>query len=255
MRISRCLGALGVAAALAAPACAQTATPPASTMTPPGSTTPVPVLPGSPTGPIYGNIPPSPYGNIPASPYGGGLGQVPGYAPPSLPGPGVSDILAGTSSIPLSLTLGGLDGTWRRMTTTGPYDLGAITQAITSLIGSTGAGVYYTKGQSLSVGATTYLVTYRTQPKLFDITTITQITSGGKPPAPERLTPQTPLTLTLLNLQAAGSLTDIRAFNLQRELADSAAAAKAYNDLVSPGGPSGTPAPRRARPRRASPQT
>ena len=85
------------------------------------------------------------------------------------------------------MKLGDLDGNWRRMTITGSVDLGSVTQIFTSLLGSAGVGIYYTRGQSLTLGNTTYLVTYRTQPKVFDLTSLMQMGQtaalSGKPPA------------------------------------------------------------------------
>ena len=157
--------------------------------------------------------------------------------------PRISDILSGTPSVPLSMKLGDLNGNWRRMTITGSVDLGTVTQMFTALLGSAGVGVYYTRGQSLTLGNTTYLVAYRTQPKVFDITNLIQMGQNaalsGKPPAAEKLTADTPLALTLLNLQSAGSLTDIKPFDLTTELAGSAAAVKAFNDLITMMGTSG----------------
>ena len=205
MRFSRTSGVLTVALALAAalPAFSQN-TPP--TLTPPGSTTAIPLMnPGVNSG--------------------------------------INDILSGTSATPLSLKLGDLDGNWRRMTITGSVDLGTITQAVTALLGSAGVGIYFTKGQTLTLGSTTYLVTYRTQPKVFDLTSLMQMgqdtATSGKPPVPEKLTAETPLALTLLNLQSAGSLTDVKPFDLNTELTNSANAVKAFNDLVGLMGGSG----------------
>ena len=175
---------------------------------------------------------------------------IPTVTPPSA---SLNDVFSGSSNVPLSLKLGDLNGDWRRMTITGSVDLGSITQAVTSLLASAGVGVYYTRGQSLTLGSTTYLVTYRTQPKAFDLTSLMQMGQNaalsGKPPAPEKLTADTPLALTLLNLQSAGSLTDVRAFDLTTELANSANAVKAFNDLLfelgaAKGGPAGTTVPK-----------
>ena len=232
MRFSRTSGAVTAALALTAalPAFAQfptTNTPAGPTLTPPGSTTAIP------------------------------LALPPGSANPSL-----NDIFSGSSAVPLSLKLGDLNGDWRRMTITGTVDLGTITQVVTSLLSSAGVGIYYTRGQTLTLGNTSYLVTYRTQPKAFDLTSLMQMgqmaASSGKPPAPEKLTPETPLALTLLNLQSAGSLTDVRAFDLNTELTNSANAVKAFNDLItslgslgdSPSGPTPKAHPAKPKPKR-----
>ncbi len=245
MRFTRLRGALTAAALLAAlpahsqaPATSPAPLPAAPTLTPPGSVTPLPLVPGPATAPTFNGGGFSP--TIPA--------PFPGYnttAPPSfggVPGVGVgagtdlSSVLSGTSTLPLSLTLGKLNSQWRRMTITGAFDLGSLTQSLTALLGSAGIGVYYTQGQTVTVGQTTYLVAYRTQPNVLNITTLLQAVQNaqktGTPPPAQTLTAQTPLSLALLNLQTSGSLTDIRPFDLARELADSAAAVHAYNSLM-----------------------
>jgi hypothetical protein len=266
MRFCRLRGPLTAAALLAAlpahsqatapsPAPSPTTTPTAPTLTPPGSVTPLPLIPGpgtpGATNPAFPNV------GLPSTPLNTVGGGYPGFTAPGLPGVGdgtgtdLSSVLSGSSTLPLSLTLGQLNSQWRRMTITGTFDLGSVTQTLTSLLGSAGIGVYYTQGQTVSVGQTTYLVAYRTQPNVLNVAGLIQAIqtaqASGKPPAAERLTAQTPLSLALLNLQTSGSLTDIRPFDLSRELADSAAAVHAYNSLLDSMGmkttPSAAPAP------------
>ena len=213
MRIRRNLNALTAVFSLAAAPAFSQAMP---TLTPPGSSTAIPLVPGATSAQIGNGMPPS-----------------------------IGDILSGTPTTPLSLRLGDLNGNWRRMTITGSVDLGTVTQMFTSLLGSAGVGVYYTQGQSLTLGNTTYLVAYRTQPKVYDVTSLIGMVQSaalsGKPPPVEKLTADTPLALTLLNLQSAGSLTDIKPFDLATEVAGSAAAAKALNDLINMMGTSDKP--------------
>jgi hypothetical protein len=246
MRFSRLPCALVITALLAAlPALGQTTPLPAApTLTPPGSSTAVPLMPGTGTA----GTATSPL-SLPAAPmtggFSGGLSQTPSLpypnlGMPSLPGTGqssdLSSVLSGSSSLPLTLTLAQLDSNWRRMTITGDIDFGDGTQVISALLGSAGVGVYYTKGQTVMLNNQTYLVAYQTQPRVLNIANLMQMMKSAmqtsKPPAPQVLTPQTPLTLSLLNLGTVGSLTDIQPFNLATELADSRAAVQAYNDML-----------------------
>lgn len=282
MRFTRIPGAVATVALLAVlPALGQNTTPqnatppaaplpavPAPTLTPPGSSTSVPLLPSTPD--ATATTPPLPSTTFPTTGMPTtGMGT---YPPLGFPANGsstalgpssddFSSLLSGASHVPLTLTLGQLDANWRRMTITGSLDLGSVTQVVSSLMGSAGIGVYYTQGQTVNVGNTTYLIAYRTEPRVLNVANLLTMAenamSAAKPPAPETLTRATPLSLSLLNLQTTGSLTDIRPFNLQRELADSRDAVQAYNRLMASFGAMGTPgapAPKAPRPYHAAPR-
>jgi hypothetical protein len=90
-----------------------------------------------------------------------------------------------------------------------------------------GAPAYYTQGQTLTVGTETFLVAYKAQLKGLDMAALMQAGPEAKLPPPDKLTPETPLALTLMNLRSVASITDVRPFNMDRELEESAKAAQA----------------------------
>jgi hypothetical protein len=121
---------------------------------------------------------------------------------------------------PLTLKLKDLDASWRRLTAhTGTEALNPATMYRAMYGGGTGAGVYFTKGQTTTVAGETYLVAYRIVVKPLEMAQLNALMrGGGPPPEPEKPTATSPLALALLNLRMAGSFTDIRAFDLEVEL-------------------------------------
>lgn len=142
------------------------------------------------------------------------------------------------SDLPLTLKLRDLNGDWRRVSVNGQLDLGGYTQilsvAMSSVFGQTGSAVYYTRGDTVTIGSETYIVAYRPPLKTVDIGGLIMEAAKAGPkmdPAtiqktlmdrltPEKLTEETNLALTLLNLRTSGTLADIRPFDLQREIAE-----------------------------------
>lgn len=123
---------------------------------------------------------------------------------------------------PLTLRLQDLDESWRRVTlSAGVEGFSAASVYRALLTGSLGPGVYYTKGQTITLAGENYLVAYRAQSKQgADVQAMAMAMrgGGGAMPEPEKPTPQTTLCLALLNLRTTGSFNDIRAFNLDAEL-------------------------------------
>ena len=83
-----------------------------------------------------------------------------------------------------------------------------------------GLGVYYTRGETVTLGSETYLVAYRPQ---IDAREMQQAMRFGFDPGmeeaePFRLARNMPLALSLLNLRTVGSLTNIRPFDPARDL-------------------------------------
>lgn len=130
-------------------------------------------------------------------------------------------LLAGTD-FPLALRLKQLDNSWRRLSISGQYEMGEWMQMYSSMFGSTFKDVFYTRGQMVTLSGETYIVAYRPQSKTkpLDFTAMIRMGSdpAAKPPAPEKMTPETPLSLSLLNLRTIGSLNNIRPFDLNAEL-------------------------------------
>jgi hypothetical protein len=87
-------------------------------------------------------------------------------------------------------------------------------------LGGAGSGVYYTKGEVILLAGETYVIAYQPPTKTFADTMA--LIRGGTPTELWRLTPETSLALALIQLRAAGSLTDIRPFDLDQELAEGA---------------------------------
>jgi hypothetical protein len=148
--------------------------------------------------------------------------------------------LFGGDSMPLSKKLKEMDGTWRRLTIGGsPAEnkgsLGGLAGGLMGMLFGGGGGntpslsappSYYTRGATITVGPETFLIAYRHQTKGLDFGDLVaqagQAGQGGQPklPDPEKLTADTDLQLTLLNVRTIQLISGIRAFNLDRELAE-----------------------------------
>lgn len=143
-----------------------------------------------------------------------------------------------------TLALKSLDQNWRRVTINGPAELkgGGVGQLAGGFLGAmfgggapagpTSAPPTYTQGATATFGGETFLVVYRPNLKSLDFMALMQAGPAGKLPAPERLTPDTPLTLTLVNVRSITSMGDFRPFNLQQELDESAKAADEEKRLI-----------------------
>jgi hypothetical protein len=134
----------------------------------------------------------------------------------------LKDLLSG-KQVPLALKLKNLDASWRRVRVS-PSDAGAFLGMYAQLLGGAGSGVYYTKGEVVVLAGLTYVIAYQHPIKPVDTTALFR---GGTPPEPEPLTPESPLALALIQLHTAGTLGDIRPFNLDQEIAERAGLQKA----------------------------
>ncbi len=128
--------------------------------------------------------------------------------------------------IPLIVKMSDLDGEWRRFTV-GPEASGPSAYVDASIImraqetGVPPTSVYYTRGWTQGSGDETYLVAYQTKSML---TTIAMMMLTGEEDTRKLvLTPESELTMSLLNLRTMGSMKDIRAVNLGEEIAESKA--------------------------------
>ena len=136
----------------------------------------------------------------------------------------LQDLLAG-KEVPLTLKLKDLTAEWRRFSASGATDPAAAYLAMMGRGGNSAAGVYFTKGQTATVGGETYLVAYRIQAKPIDLVALqNSLGRGNPPPVPERPKLQSLLSLALLNLRSIGSLMDVQPFNLEFELTGDEAA-------------------------------
>jgi hypothetical protein len=121
--------------------------------------------------------------------------------------PSLANVLSG-NSVPTSIELKKLTPEWRAMSTNGQFEFGNFQAFINIFGGGSFATNYYTKGQTVSIGSETYLVAY----SLLSLV--------------EKVSPETLLNLSLLNLKTIGSMSNIRAFEaiaetkmLERQLA------------------------------------
>jgi hypothetical protein len=102
--------------------------------------------------------------------------------------------------------------------------------------------VCYTKGQTVTVSGETFLVTYRYQkPEINWLQMAMESQQSGKEPdfarltAGGRMTSDSVLTINLVNVRAIGSLSGIRVFDTEKEIAESGAGGGLL-DLMALGG-------------------
>lgn len=155
-----------------------------------------------------------------------------GAAPGRCQGGDLQQLLSG-KTVPLTRKLKELTPEWRRASVAGlPEQGGNLTQMTGGILGAMFGGgmasaltpppVCYTQGQTVSIGTETFLIVYQHAQKGMDVAAMMKAGPGGKLPPVEKLTPDSLLSLTLLNVRSLNSLSDLRAFNLDQELAESA---------------------------------
>jgi hypothetical protein len=100
--------------------------------------------------------------------------------------------------------------------------------------------VYYTKGQAVTVGGQTFLIAYRYQkPAVNFMQVAADAEKNGKQPDPGQLaeegkmTPESSLSLCLLNVQRIGALHNIRPFDMNQEIAESAQAGGGLMEMMA----------------------
>lgn len=105
-------------------------------------------------------------------------------------------------TVPTTIKIRDLTPEWRALATSGQFELGNTIQTIfSSFMGGAFNNSYYTKGQTISLAGETYMVAYSLQEQ------------------PEKISVETTLGLSLLNMKTIGSLNNIRSFNLATETA------------------------------------
>lgn len=134
---------------------------------------------------------------------------------------------------PLTLKLKDMNDDWRRVSVSGSqFDMGNYLQMFSALYGGGGSGNdYFTMGDTIIIGGETYAIAYRLKTKPFNIAMMAQVATN--PPKPEKLTEDTILTLSLLNLRTTGSFSDIRPFDLKMLIAESDAGENKVDGIVS----------------------
>jgi hypothetical protein len=121
--------------------------------------------------------------------------------------PSLANVLSG-NSLPTAIKFKDLTSDWRVMSTNGQLEFGNFQAFVGIFGGGFFATSYYTKGQTVSIGSETYIVAY----SLLSLV--------------DKVAPETPLNLSLLNLKTIGSMSNIRTFDsiaetkvLERQLA------------------------------------
>lgn len=129
-------------------------------------------------------------------------------------------------SIPLTLQLNALDSNWKRLNLSEDSS-SSLSPAL--LFGMSGAlasafrtDVYYTQGTIVTISKQKYLVVYRPESRNINLADLMR---SGRDKSPEtlfkELTPDSKLTLSLINLSKLDSLKNIQPFDLQKEIEDS----------------------------------
>ena len=127
------------------------------------------------------------------------------------------------TDVPLRLQLKALDNSWQRLTLNQESVAPAILFGMTGLIESAlRTNVYYTQGNTVTLGEQQYLVVYRPEGSNISLTDLLQ-SSRKRPPESlgQALTPNSTIIPSLINLSQLGSLQDIQPFNLQKEIRES----------------------------------
>lgn len=128
-------------------------------------------------------------------------------------------ILFSDANVPTSMKLKDLNHDWRRFKLVGQLDLPTLIAQFSEM-STPGAGILYTRYESVTMNTETYLIAYQAPTKPIDLAMM--MGAYGRKPAPkEKLSPDTTLVLSLINLRTAGSLTEVQPFDLDRELAAS----------------------------------
>ena len=122
-----------------------------------------------------------------------------------------------------ALTLKDLNGDWRVMNVGGDNG-GAgganfMTLWMSMLGGAANPSGCYTKGDTVNVGGETFVITYRAAVKPVNFMALMGGNNAQKLTPQEPYTPDTKLTLSLLNLKTLASFGDIHPFDLQAEIA------------------------------------
>lgn len=136
------------------------------------------------------------------------------------------ETLLSGQQIPLTLPLKTLDNSWRRISISGLAEMADLMKSWSGLLGTpTYNNVYYTQGKTVVIANKNYLVAYRIPMNGEPINVMTLATQmfnpcEGQADSAPMITMETPVSLSLLNLETIGSLNDIKVLNINQEIAD-----------------------------------
>jgi len=142
-----------------------------------------------------------------------------------------ANLLDAAKAYPPSLKLSQLNSQWRRFTISGDdsdTDLNNFGMRMIMrmrMLESLGMGIYYTRGETITMGDQSYLVAYRIDNEM-DQQELQQAFQemfdgdgdNDSPAGPVRFLPNTKLALSLLNLHTSGSIEDVIKFEPAREI-------------------------------------
>ncbi len=138
-------------------------------------------------------------------------------APVTPPPPTLSELISGkgADSLPINLRLSDLTPAWRRFAVgTVDQGLGALGAYMAVLSGGQNlGGDYFTSGQTVMLGDTTYLVAYRLPVKKVDFSSVLG-QHADFTILPDQVSPDSILTLSLLNLRTVSAIDNIQPFNM-----------------------------------------
>ena len=121
-------------------------------------------------------------------------------------------------------TLKDLNSEWRVMSASASDSGGAgganfMSAWLSMMSGAISSPACYTKGDTVNVGGETFVITYRAVTKPINMMALMNGRGNQNPAPPEPFTPETKLTLSLLNLKNLASFSDVHPFDLKAELA------------------------------------
>ena len=137
-----------------------------------------------------------------------------------------SDAFTGPG-VPTTLTLGDLatpGQSWTRFRRSSLYSnaLNSYLELISTYAQQGGGDDhYYTQGHQVTIGSTPYLIAYTLPSAPINYADLIRMQRSNTPPSPMPLTPDTKLTLSLLNVQTLPGLIDVEALNLQEVTSES----------------------------------
>jgi hypothetical protein len=137
--------------------------------------------------------------------------------------------LFGGSAVPHTIKLKELTSDWRRASIGGEMMLGmggmmqSMMQAFGSMFGGGGSDVIYTRGTTIRLGTDQFLIGYRLPSSGIDFASLMAMGGAGgagerPPPEPKPITPETELTLVLINMRAVASIGEIRTFSMEEAM-------------------------------------
>ena len=121
-----------------------------------------------------------------------------------------------------ALTLRDLNSEWRVMNASAADNSGGgnfMAAWLSMMSGAAAPAACYTRGDTVTVGGETFVVVYRAATKPINMAALMNGRGNQSPPPPEPYTPDTKLTLSLLNLKTMAAFNDIHPFDLKAELA------------------------------------